>query len=306
MTDNQIRSAEMLFGETPPPLSGAKSNFAYSFSLLPRDERSAIKTVYDFCRYTDDLVDEDIQLAIPGIDLKEELKIERKRVRLQWWRDEVEKCYDGRSRHPLLASLHKVISRFRIPKQYFLTLIDGVEMDLVKNRYGSFGELREYCYSVASIVGLITIEIFGYKFESTKEYAIDLGIALQLTNILRDIKKDAAMGRIYIPQEDLEYFGVKEQDILHGNYNLAFINLMKFEVARAKSHYVSARAKLAKNERFTLFAAQIMDAIYFRLLRKIELAEYNVFQKRINVSTPHKILIAMKFWMGSVLFRKRK
>ena len=306
MTDNHIRSLEHLFPDPPPPQSGGKSNFAYSFSLLPRDERTAIKSVYDFCRYTDDLVDEDIQLNIPGIDLKEELKIERKRVRLQWWRDEVEKCYAGKSRHPILASLHLVISRFKIPKQYFLTLIDGVEMDLVRNRYETFGELREYCYSVASIVGLTAIEIFGYKFEATKEYAIDLGIALQLTNILRDIKKDAAMGRIYIPQEDLRYFGVKEQDILDGNYNLAFINLMKFEVARAKSHYISARAKLAKNERFTLFAAQIMDAIYFRLLRKIELAEYNVYQKRITVSTPHKLLIAVKFWMGSILFRNKR
>lgn len=306
MTENPTRSAEQVFAEAPPVVGGAKSNFSYSFSLLPRVERTAIRTVYDFCRYTDDLVDEDIQLAIPGIDLKEELKIERKRVRLEWWRDEVEKCYAGRSRHPILASLHKVISRFKIPKQYFLTLIDGVEMDLIRNRYETFDELRDYCYSVASIVGLITIEIFGYKFETTKEYAIELGIALQMTNILRDIRKDAEMGRIYLPQEDLRRFGVKEHDILNGNYNLAFINLMKYEVARTRSYYESARSKLAKNERFTLFAAQIMDAIYFRLLRKIELAEFNVFQKRITVSTPHKVLIAMKFWMGSILFRKKR
>lgn len=307
MAATYIRSAEQLFAEAPPPdPDGARSNFAYSFSLLPRDERSAIKTIYDFCRYTDDLVDEDVQLNIPGIDLREEMKIERKRIRLQWWRNEVEKCYAGTSRHPILASLHKVIARFKIPKQYFLTLIDGVEMDLVRNRYETFGELREYCYAVASIVGLITIEIFGYKFEATKDYAIDLGIALQLTNILRDVRKDAAMGRIYIPQRDLQRFGVKEQDLLEGNYNLAFINLMKYEVARARSYYASARNKLARNERFTLFAAQIMDAIYFRLLRKIELAEFNVFQKRITVSAPHKLLIALKFWFRSALLRKRE
>ena len=178
-------------------------------------------------------------------------------------------------------------------------------MDLVRNRYNTFEELKEYCYAVASIVGLITIEIFGYKFERTKEYAIDLGIALQMTNILRDVKKDASMGRIYLPKEDLDRFGVKEEDILSANYNLNFINLMKFEVARAREYYAAARAKLGKGERFTLFAAQIMDAIYFRLLRKIELAEYNVFKHRITVSTPHKLLIAFRFWFSSVIFRER-
>jgi phytoene synthase len=201
--------------------------------------------------------------------------------------------------------LHKVISRFKIPKQYFLTLIDGVEMDLIKDRYEDFEELKEYCYAVASIVGLITIEIFGYKFERTKEYAVDLGIALQLTNILRDVKKDAEMGRIYLPKADMRRFGVSEKDILAGRYNLNFINLMKFETARARKYFREARKKLGKHERFTLFAARVMDAIYFRLLRKIELAEFNVFGKRITVSTPHKIFIAFRFWFSSVIFRER-
>ena len=302
-------SAESFFLEEPlPPIpaSGGKSNFFYSFSLLPKDERIALQSVYEFCRYTDDLVDEDLPLDIPGIDQKVDITIEKKKVRLDWWRTEVEKCYAGTSKHPILKNLYKVILRFKIPKQYFLTLIDGVEMDLIKNRYNTFAELNEYCYAVASIVGLITIEIFGYKFESTKEYAIDLGTALQLTNILRDIKKDAAMGRIYIPREDLDRFGVSEQDILDGKYNLPFITLMKFEVARARDYYQAARARLGKGERFTLFAAQIMDAIYFRLLRKIELAEYDVFAKRITVSTPHKLLIAFRFWFSSVIFRERR
>lgn len=306
MSEHISRNAELLFAENLPEAhpDASRSNFFYSFSLLPKDERSAIRSVYEFCRYTDDLVDEDVPLDIPGINLKKELDIEKKQVRLGWWREEVEKCYAGTSKHPILFGLHKAISRFKIPKQYFLTLIDGVEMDLIKDRYESFDELKTYCYAVASIVGLITIEIFGYKFDETKEYAIDLGIALQLTNILRDIKKDARMGRIYLPKEDLRRFGVSEQDILNSTYNLPFINLMKFETARARTYYGSARSKLAKNERFTLFAARIMDAIYFRLLRKIELAEFNVFQKRITVSAPHKLLIAMKFWFRSVLFRK--
>src|SRR5436190_2828618 len=182
MTDKVSRNAEHLIEESFPSGEGGKSNFFYSLSLLPRDERIAMQSVYEFCRFTDDLVDEDIPLDIPGIDFKREAAVEKKRVRLNWWRAEVEKCYAGNSKHPILFSLHKVISRFKIPKQYFLTLIDGVEMDLVKNRYENFEELKEYCYAVASIVGLITIEIFGYKFERTKEYAVDLGIALQLTN----------------------------------------------------------------------------------------------------------------------------
>ena len=306
MSTEHLHSAEAIFlEEAHAPQQQGKSNFFYSFSLLPRDERKALQSVYEFCRYTDDLVDEDLPLDLPGIGIRKEVAVEKKQIRLNWWRSEVEKCYSGSSKHPILRNLYKVILRFKIPKQYFLTLIDGVEMDLVKNRYETFDDLRGYCYAVASIVGLITIEIFGYKFERTKEYAIDLGIALQMTNILRDVKKDASMGRIYLPKEDMDRFGVTEEDILSGNYNLPFINLMRFEVARARSYYKAARIRLGKGERFTLFAAQIMDAIYFRLLRKIELAEYNVFQKRITVSAPHKLLIAFRFWFSSVIFRER-
>jgi 15-cis-phytoene synthase len=275
-----------------------------------------MECVYAFCRYTDDLVDEedfhDVHWEQPGTagligerskEHRDQRTIDKKRLRLQWWRRELEKCYDGRSAHPILKGLHKVTKRFKIPKQYFLTLIDGVEMDLVKNRYGTFDELSEYCYAVASIVGLISIEIFGYRHEETKEYAVDLGIALQLTNILRDVHADAKQGRIYLPQEDLARFGCTEQDILEGRYSLAFVELMKFETARARRYYESARRHLRRDERFTMFAAEIMDAIYFRLLRKIELQEFNVFKKKIKVSTPHKILIAIKFWLNRFFVR---
>ena len=276
-----------------------RSSFHYSFSLLPRDERDAIECVYNFCRFTDDLVDEDLPVdALVEQEFLFEPIVEKKRRRLRWWREEVEKCYAGTSAHPLLKTLHKVIARFKIPKQYFLTLIDGVEMDLVRSRYQTFDDLKDYCYAVASIVGLISIEIFGYRYEETKEYAVDLGIALQLTNILRDLKQDAERGRIYLPHEDLARFGYSETDLLHGVYNWQFIELMKFEVARARSFYSGARARLAKDERFTMFAAEIMDAIYFRLLRKIELSEFAVFDRRIKVSTPHKVLIALKFWIN--------
>jgi phytoene synthase len=288
-----------------------KSNFLYSFSLLPRDERDAMHCVYAFCRYTDDLVDED--LPIPEVDIEgagfgpgEDVALAKKRIRLAWWRNEVEKCYDGTSSHPILKALHKVIARFKIPKQYFLTLIDGVEMDLVRNRYESFDDLRDYCYAVASIVGLICIEIFGYRYEETKEYAVDLGIALQLTNIIRDVQQDAQKGRIYLPQEDLRRFGYSESELLAGKYTWQFTELMKFETVRARFFYQKARTHLAKDERFTLFAAEIMDAIYFRLLRKIELSEFDVFEKRITVSTPHKLLIVARFWLNSNLLGRKQ
>jgi 15-cis-phytoene synthase len=278
-------------------LAQPRSSFYYSFSLLPRDERDAIQQVYAFCRYTDDLVDEDPVVIDSSFNHKAELAVERKRQRLRWWRNEVEKCYNGTATHPILKGLHNAILRFKIPKQYFLTLIDGVEMDLVQNRYDTFDELKDYCYAVASIVGLICIEIFGYRHEETKEYAVDLGIALQLTNIIRDVGADAEKGRIYIPREDLIRFNYTEQAILEQRHDENFVALMEFQAGRARQYYASARAKLRKDERFTLFAAEIMDAIYFRLLRKIELANYRVFDRKIKVSTPHKLLIVSRFWL---------
>ncbi len=271
------------------------TNFFYSFSLLPRDEREAMNTVYAFCRTIDDLVDEnaDDDLA-------------RKRERLDLWRREVEKCYRGESRHPILLPLSKVVQRFRIPQQYFLTLIDGMEMDLVKRRYATFDELREYCYSVAGVVGLMCIEIFGYKYEETKEYAVNLGIALQLTNILRDIKADKEKGRIYLPQEDLELFGVPEYDIMLEQQTPRLQRMMKFESERARSYYAEARRQLRPDERPTMVAAEIMDAIYFRLLEKIEANEFDVFSRRITVSAPHKLLIALRFWVENKVLRMKR
>ncbi len=280
-----------------------KTNFYYSFSLLPRDEREAMHSVYAFCRYADDIIDEE-DAAEPA---EPTLRTLRKRERLNRLRVEVERCYRGESRHPILMPLATVVRRFQIPKQYFLTLLDGMEMDLVKNRYNTFEELREYCYCVASVVGLICIEIFGYQYEETKEYAVNLGIALQLTNILRDIKADAARGRIYLPLEDLRAFGYTEEDLMANRYNLPFIELMRFETRRAREFYGKARAALRPDERKTMFAAEIMDAIYYRILEKIELNEFNVFaKKKISVRTPHKLWIAFKLWLVTRVLTNRK
>ncbi len=273
--------------------SSAKTNFFYSFQFLPKEEREAIYTVYAFCRYADDVVDVPEGNTAHSIELKHQ--------RLQWLREEIEACYAGEARHPFFRSLYWVVRRFNIPKQYFLTLLDGIERDLIVHRYETFEELREYCYSVASIVGLIVIEIFGYRYEQTKSYAVNLGYALQLTNILRDVKADKDRGRIYLPLEDLRRFGYSEQELLEEVYNDAFIELMQFEVQRARSYYHKARSMLRSDERRRLVAPQIMDRIYYRLLEKIELNNYNVFQKNIRVSMAHKALIALRLWLKAWL-----
>ncbi len=274
-----------------------RTNFYYSFSFLPKDEREAMHAVYAFFRQIDDIVDEH-----PS---RETSVILAKRERLQWWRNEIDKLYAGTSNLAVLAPLGGVIRSFDIPKQYFLTLIDGCERDLLQHRYASFDELKDYCYSVASIVGLTSIEIFGYKYEETKEYAVNLGYALQLTNILRDIKQDKDRGYIYLPLEDLERFNLSEQDIINEVYDERFVSLMEFESRRAREYYNKARSALRSDERITMFAAEIMDAIYHRILEKIELNNYNVYEKRISVSNLHKIWIALKLYVYTRIMVQR-
>jgi len=279
----------------PPKLE--KSNFLYSFSVLPKDERNAINTVYAFCSYIDDIVD-----ATPNTNKN---LIEQKIRRLDWWEREIEKLYSGDVDGPLLVPLVKVIDRFAIPKQYFLTLLDGCRTDIYKNRYETFEDLKRYCYGVASVVGLISIEIFGHKYEDTKNYAINLGYALQLTNILRDIKADKARGFIYLPLEDLKRFDYSEDDLFNEVYNDNFIELMRFEAKRIREYFHKARQFLRPDEKPTIVAAEIMDSIYYRLLEKIELNEFNVFEKRITVSKAHKLLTALKHWLSIRVFISR-
>lgn len=290
-----------VFAETEDELTFStqgSTSFHYSFGFLPREEREAIRTVYAFARRIDDIVDED-----PSVDPE---VIVRKRQRLQWWRTQIEAMYDPNAdASAAVSALGVVIRRFTIPKQYFLTIIDGCERDLVQRRYATFAELKEYCYSVASAVGLISIEIFGYKHEQTRQYAIHLGYALQLTNILRDIKADKDRGYIYIPQEDLERFKLTEADIFNEVYDERFVSLMEYQAKRAREYYHHARALLRPDERLTMVAAEIMDAIYYRLLDKIELNDFNVYEMKIRVNTLHKVITALRIWLGSKLFVKR-
>src|SRR5436853_3750609 len=212
------------------------SNFYYSFLLLPSAERRAIKDVYAFCRLLDDIVDEDQSGRNPYAEL-------------QYWRGEIEACYQGCPTSEFGERLLGSIEAFDLPKQPFLDVIDGMEMDLKWHSYQSFADLREYCYRAASAVGLICIEIFGYESARTREYAVNLGLALQLTNILRDLKEDAKRGRIYIPLEDLERFGYSEHDVRQNLYNVPFIELMTYQHARAVSYFARAASSLPQKDR---------------------------------------------------------
>ncbi len=262
----------------------SKSSFYYAFNLLPEPKRDAMNTVYAFCRKTDDIVDE----TDDSLDIKYE--------KLRKWRIEFEKAFSGNSEFQLLNKLGKTISNFNIPLDPFFELIKGMEMDIQKDRYRSFDDLQLYCYRVASTVGLMCIEIFGYKNPSTKNFAVDLGIALQLTNILRDIGKDAENGRIYLPQEDLNKFNYSEKDLLTRTYNDQFKDLMMYESARAKKYFNSATSHLDLEDKKTMFAARAMQHIYYKMLEKIIDADYDVYNKNIKVSTFEKVGIALGVW----------
>jgi 15-cis-phytoene synthase len=266
----------------------SNTSFYYSFTLLPRQQREAIHAVYAFCRYTDDIVDE-------GTDER------RKYVLLRKWRIELGRAVRGESVYPLLNQVNSVARKFKIPVDHFYELIRGMEMDLVRSRYETFGDLREYCYLVASSVGLMCRQIFGYKNPSTRDYAINLGIALQLTNILRDVKEDAKRGRIYLPLEDLRRFGVSEDDILQCRYTPAFVELMKFECNRASAFFDMARAALRNEDKRYFFAARVMWSIYAHVLQRIKRANYNVFEQRISLSTTMKIMITVRYWLSNTL-----
>jgi len=272
----------------PDLAQNRRSNFFYSFLFLPSTKREAIETIYAFCRYTDDIVDE-------GSDVKE------KHRRLRQWTAELQRALYGESRSTILNKLSSVIKKFNIPVRHFHDLLKGMEMDLKKNRYKTFDELQEYCYRAASTVGLICAEVFGYHHDRTKQYAINLGIALQLTNILRDIKSDAKRGRIYIPREDLRRFGYSEEELMDSVYNEPFRNLMKYECERAHEFFRKAKSCLAEDDKPLFYAARAMGNIYYLLLLRIERANYDVFSKRIRLASPVKFLVAMILRMRNKL-----
>jgi len=264
---------------------GSKTNFLYSFSLLPKEKNDAINTVYAFCRKTDDIVDDETTSIVDRF------------TKINDWRKEFEKALKRNSNDALLSQLNVIISKFNIPREPFFELIRGMELDLEKNRYETFEELYKYCYRAAATVGLMCIEIFGYRNSSAKDFAVNLGIALQLTNILRDIKKDALNDRIYIPRDDLEKFGYSEEELLGNKYNDSFIELMKYESERAREFYKKADSYLSKEDKGLMFPARIMRHIYFNVLKNIEKSKYNVFEKCAKVSKFRKILITLGVYL---------
>lgn len=258
----------------------SKSSFYYAFSVLPREKREAIYTLYTFCRQTDDIADSNETSY-------------KKQKTLDFWEKELFKQFQGR-KNTRFIKLWNIAEKFRIPLDYFIELIKGVRMDLLNVRFDSIDDLITYCYRVASVVGLMCIQIFEYKDERVKEYAVNLGIALQLTNILRDVGTDADMGRVYLPLEDLEKYGISEQDILKKNNNDAFIQLMQHQYKRALSYYKKADKILPTSERRNMIPSQIMKNIYFHLLKSIEKSKFNVLDQKLEVPSFIKIYIALK------------
>ena len=260
------------------------SNFFYSFLFLPKEKREAIIDVYNFCREIDDIVDE--------------ADTQNPKLELDLWRNELENLYAGKPQWSQTIKLQKTLEKFPIQKELFLQLVHGCEFDLVRNRYQTFEELSEYCYHVASVVGLMCIEIFTYKSEATKEYAINLGMALQLTNIIRDVKEDAARDRIYLPLEDLHRFNYSENDVQGSVVNPAFQSLMEFQWNRALEYYQKAEACFPENDRATLTASRTMSKIYFQLFEQIKAVNFDVYNHQVALPMNRRFRIALKEWYG--------
>jgi phytoene synthase len=254
-------------------------NFYYSFVLLSRKQRDAICAVYAFMRYCDDLSDE------PGASL----------AAIEQWRKALDQALAGRcDAHPVLPAFHETVSRYRIPARYFHEMIDGVASDLEPRRFETFDQLYRYCYQVASTAGLTTIHILGFVSPDALPLAEKCGIAFQLTNILRDIREDAARGRIYLPAEDLTRFGVREEDIRGGVRTPEFIDLMDFETGRARQYYRESQPLLGLVDRRSRASLAALIAIYSRLLDRIESSNYDVFTHRISLPAWEKSWIAIR------------
>jgi len=262
-----------------------KTSFYYSFLVLPAEQRRAIEAVWDFCRAVDDAVDE------PTSELPS-------REAIAFWRAELARCYEGGTPQTTQGrGLQPFITELHLPRQAFEDVIDGVAMDLDTSRYQTFDELCEYCRRVASAVGLICIRIFGCQHPKAADYALNLGVALQLTNILRDIPDDLSRGRVYLPLDDLAAHGCTVEDLTAGRLNERVVSLLRFECARAHEFYRRAIAARPDEDRRRLVAAEIMRAVYFATLRRIERRGYDVFHGRVKLRRPAQLLVAVRQWL---------
>jgi len=262
------------------------SNLALAFVLLPRAKRDGMSSLYAFCREVDDVADE------------ETVPLEMRRERLaEWRRDVLRACEGGTPQFAINAELQPVIERYHLAFEHFDELIKGVEMDLDINRYTDYEQLELYCFRVASVVGLLSIEIFGYTDAACRQYAVYLGKALQLTNILRDVRSDAERGRIYLPLAELARFRIKPEEILRLEYSERFLGLAQNMAEKARHFYQQARQALPEADRRSMVAAELMGSVYWRLLRKLEGQKFNVFgptPTRLNKG--QKLFLIFKAW----------
>ena len=266
-------------------------NFYFAFVTLPARRRRAIYAAYAFARLADDIADGDASSS----DKAEQLRELRAGLR---------QAFAGQPHGPVLLALSHASDEYGIDPALFERLIDGVEMDLTPRRYETFDELREYCYHVASVVGLISIEIFGYTDPRAPAAAVDLGLAMQLTNIIRDIREDAEAGRVYLPQEDLRRFGYTEDDLMHGLVNDAFVELMRFEAQRAREYFRSGEKLLAYLAPRSRACPAVLHGLYSRLLDRIEQRGFDVYGERVRLSSVEKLRIMAKLWTTSLLPRR--
>src|SRR5438309_489611 len=265
----------------------SRSNFYYAFLTLPRPRREALYAVYAFCRTVDDIADLGGERgAAPSAQRRE----------LQRWREDVARCYEPGAvpDHPIALRLQTAVRAYTIPRAALEAIIDGVEMDLDRVAYETAADLYPYCYRVASAVGLCCIEIFGYTDPRARDYAVQLGTALQLTNIMRDVGVDARAGRVYVPRQDLKEYGVGEEDLIEGRYSDRFSRLMAHQASRARQFYAAARASYPRVDARSLVAAEIMGRIYYALLQEIERRRFRVFDARITVPAHRKVAIALR------------
>jgi 15-cis-phytoene synthase len=257
------------------------SSFTLSFVFLDKDKRSAMTALYAFCREVDDVVDECTDFNVAS-------------SKLNWWKNEITQLYLHTPQHPVTKALMPWVTKYTLSKEHFLEIIDGMEMDLKFNRYQDFTQLQLYCYRVASVVGLLSAQIFGFNNRKTLKYAHDLGIAFQLTNIIRDVGEDARRGRIYLPLDELSKAGVTEQAILNSEESPAFNNLMQYQIERAERFYNKALAELPKEDAKQQMAGLMMAAIYRTLLKEIATEPEKVLNHKVSLPPFRKLILALK------------
>ncbi len=261
------------------------SSFYYAFLFLPPERRRAITALYAFCREVDDIVDECTESSVA-------------RMKLAWWRTQVDALYRGDAEHPVMKALAPHIQQFGIQDRQLYAVIEGMEMDLDQLRYPTWAALEKYCWHAAGVVGEMSAGIFGQVTPPTLEYARKLGTAFQLTNIIRDVGDDARRGRIYLPQEDLDRFGVKATEILNGVHSDNFVQLMRFQTERARAYYRDAMRALPESERRAQRPGLMMAAIYATLLDEIERDGWHVLEQRISLTPIRKFWLAWRTWVG--------